>query len=860
MAEGRSLDLFLTFRKTFRKLMADSFSSSLNPYLIPPVLYLLAGFGLVGLALSRRPLRRENVVFALLCLWYCLLEPVFIIHQLTDDREFILKVERAAHCVYVYLPAVQVLFFHTVLGLRRSKITAACFVTSFLISLTTPTDAYITGLHTFSWGYMAKGGWAFQVFCIYGLFVLGYSLWLLITAFRHQDNPVVKRKQGYLLFAFCLAGILTCFNIPALRGIDFYPLGNFGFIPLAILGYGVIRHRLLDIRTVAHRTVLWLLVSALVLVPNVIFLFWIRHQIAAMDGWLLVVFFVIWFIFNYFHIIRVQQFLNRTFNKSRQHYRMAASKLVDGIVQLKGLKELVKEAGQQISRVLDGRPVIFFFRKPGADVYTSQDGAEVMVDPELEQTLTPAPAVYDRHLVAAHPDLQSVRNLLLSLMDTLECDCIVPLAGNDRLHGFYTFRDVPAARPLTADQLKFIEKTAAPLAIAVANALMFARVQELKNKLELRTAELTQEIRERRRRQRQVQKVKAELEQANRALEKAILQANEMTARAEKSNYVLQLEIRERQRAEIALKRSEEKYRLIAENTTDVIWTIDLNLKPTFISPSVKQLRGLSVQEAMAEPIEEALTPESLDKAMAVMTAELENEKKFPGCRIALQTIELEMYRRDGSTVWTEVTCSLLRDEDGKPTGLLGIVRDISERKRAEQELRFAAFNDILTGLYNRAAFMNRLAEDIEYAKRYKTRLALLFIDLDKFKKVNDTYGHEIGDRLLQDVAGRIEDSVRKTDFVARLGGDEFTVILNSPRRIRPEKVVGRICRKIQEPYRYGPVRIEFIGASIGVAVFPSDGNDVETLLKTADTRMYLEKRRGKDRCSGAVSSRVLSG
>ncbi len=840
--------------------MAHSFSSSFNPYLVPPVLYLLVGFGLVGLALSRRPLRRENVVFALLCLWYCLLEPVFILHQLTDDQDLILKVERFVHSIYVYIPAIQILFFHTVLGLRRPPVTLASFLISFLISLFTPTDWYITGLYRFDWGYMAKGGLVFQIFCVYGLMVLGYTLWLMIRAFRQQENPIVKRKQGYLLFAFCLAGLLTCFNIPAIRGIDFYPLGNFGFIPLAILGYGVIRHRLLDIRTMAHQTLLWLLVSALVLVPNVIFLFWIRNQIAIIDARLLVVFFVIWFIFNYLHIIRVQEFINRIFNKSRRYFSKAASKLIDGIVQLKGLKELVQEAGQLISSVLDGRRVTFYFRRSGKGDFVSQNGATVSVDQELDRAMTHGEALYDRHFVEADPVLKGVHKLVLALMDELACDCIVPLVGNDKLHGFYTLADDPGSRPLTVDQAGFVEKTAGPLAIAVANARMFARVQELKNKLEARTAELTLEIQERRRRQRQVQKVKSELEQANKALEKAILQANEMTARAEKANYVLQLEIRERQKAEAALKRSEEKYRLIAENTTDVIWTATLDLKPTYISPSIKQLRGLTVEEAMAEPVEKSLTPESLDKALTMLARELDDKRNSPDYKSSSRSIELEMYRKDGSTVWTEMTCSLLCDDSGNPTGLLGVIRDISARKKAELELRYAAFNDILTGLYNRAAFMKQLGQDIEYAKRYKTRLALLFIDLDKFKQVNDTYGHEIGDRLLQDVARRIKSAVRKTDFVARLGGDEFTVILSSPKQIRPETVVARINRKIQEPYRYGDIMIEFIGASIGVSVFPADGNDVETLLKNADANMYLEKRRRKYDWSPDDPSRIVSG
>ncbi len=820
--------------------------SSFNIYIVPPVLFILFGLTLTGLALSRRPLTRENVVFAVLCLLYCMLEPVFIVHQLTDDQTLILKIERTVHFAYVYIPAVQVLFFHTILGLRRPKITAACFLTSFLVSLTTQTDWYFTGLHHYSWGFIAKGNWAFDFFGIYGLTVLVYNLKLISTAFNTQLNPLLRRKLGYMFSGFILTGVLLVFNIPAIKGIDLYPLGNFGFVPLAVLGYGVIKHRLLDVRTVIHRTVLWLLVSALVLIPNVIFLFWIRHQIASVNPRLLVLFFSIWFFFNYIHIIKVQRIINRVFNKNRMALKLAASRLIDEIVHLKGMEELIKEVCLRISRVLEDNSVDFFIRKTDANIYASSNGRIASLQPELEACLVQGETMYDRHLLETYQGLGDMRTGLISLMDKVKCSYLVPLAGNDQLNGFYTLGNVSDDRLLTVDQIEFVVKTAGPLSIAVANAVMFERLSELKDELENKTDELTQEIIERRRKQRQIQKVKAELEQANRALEKAILQANEMTARAEKTNYILQLEIKERQKVEAALRQSEEKYRLIAENTTDVIWTAGLDLKPTYISPSVKQLRGLTVEEAMAEPIERSVTKETLDKATSILATELENERRVPGYRAKSLVVELEMYCKDGSTVWTEMTCSLLRDEKGRPKGLLGVIRDISDRKKAEEELRFAAFHDILTGMHNRAAFMQQLGHDIEYAKRYNNQLALLFIDLDKFKRVNDTYGHEIGDLLLQDVAQRISSSVRKTDFVSRLGGDEFTVILNSPRQILPEVVAARISESIRQPYKYGKVDIRFIDSSIGVGIFPEDGQDVETLLKKADAKMYEEKRRRK--------------
>ncbi|MFP5245403.1 MAG: PAS domain S-box protein, partial [Thermoanaerobaculia bacterium] len=179
--------------------------------------------------------------------------------------------------------------------------------------------------------------------------------------------------------------------------------------------------------------------------------------------------------------------------------------------------------------------------------------------------------------------------------------------------------------------------------------------------------------------------------------------------------------------------------------------------------------------------------------------------------------------------------------------GMVCVVRDITERTYAEEQIKHLAYHDALTNLPNRLLFKDRLTVALSHAQRESSRLAVLFLDLDRFKVINDSLGHNIGDQLLQAVASRVQACVRDSDTVARLGGDEFTVLL--PRLHRSEDAAP-IATKIIEAIRY-PFHIEgrefFITTSIGISLFPEDGTDAETLIKNADTAMYQAKEVGRD-------------
>jgi diguanylate cyclase (GGDEF)-like protein len=188
-----------------------------------------------------------------------------------------------------------------------------------------------------------------------------------------------------------------------------------------------------------------------------------------------------------------------------------------------------------------------------------------------------------------------------------------------------------------------------------------------------------------------------------------------------------------------------------------------------------------------------------------------------------------------------------LRREDGSIYALCGISTDISKRKEAEEHLQHMAQFDALTHLPNRALFNDRLRQAIAAALRNRKRLALMFIDLDKFKPVNDTFGHGVGDLLLQEVALRIQDCLRESDTAARVGGDEFVILLPS---IETQGDAGKVGEKIRhslnQPFELAGHTLT-IGSSIGVAVYPEHGREEKLLVKSADIAMYHAKKNGRN-------------
>jgi len=202
----------------------------------------------------------------------------------------------------------------------------------------------------------------------------------------------------------------------------------------------------------------------------------------------------------------------------------------------------------------------------------------------------------------------------------------------------------------------------------------------------------------------------------------------------------------------------------------------------------------------------------------------------------------------NGRTNWTLTTKLPLLDESGTVIGLVGITREINEMRETEVALQHLATHDTLTDLPNRFLMVDRLGQLLARAKRSGMAFAVLYLDIDRFKDVNDSHGHEFGDLLLRAVAQRLTKSVRQSDTVARIGGDEFVVVLETVHETREADAVGRnIQRALAKSFTLDRKRLK-ITASIGISFYPENGKDPDTLLRAADYAMYLAKRQGGNR------------
>jgi len=296
----------------------------------------------------------------------------------------------------------------------------------------------------------------------------------------------------------------------------------------------------------------------------------------------------------------------------------------------------------------------------------------------------------------------------------------------------------------------------------------------------------------------------------------------------------------EQKRAEEALRQSEEKYRTILEDIEEGYYEVDLAGNFTFFNDSLCKIQGYTRDELMGMNNREYMDKETVKRVYKIFNTVFRTGK---GAKIH----DWHIIRKDGSKRAVEASVSLIRDAEGKKTGFRGVIRDITERKRAEEELQYTATHDALTGLPNRALFNDRLSLALTQADRNKKKLAVMLLDLDYFKDVNDTMGHSMGDQLLRVVGNRLTELLRKGDTVARVGGDEFLLLLSEIARIKDANIIAqKILETFRKPFVLDDHEI-MITTSIGIAIYPDDGADAHTLMKHADVAMYRAKDKGRD-------------
>ncbi|MES2581778.1 MAG: EAL domain-containing protein [Pseudomonadota bacterium] len=315
--------------------------------------------------------------------------------------------------------------------------------------------------------------------------------------------------------------------------------------------------------------------------------------------------------------------------------------------------------------------------------------------------------------------------------------------------------------------------------------------------------------------------------------------------RPRKRTSVLQ-DITEIRLAQATARESETRWKLALESIGDGVWDWHIQEGTEFFSERLLQMCGYGGGDLNSRPEEfdDRTHPEDVEQLLQA------RQDHFEG-RAPLYQSERRILCKDGSWKWVLSRGMVIsRDADGKPLRMIGTFTDISSRKAAEALIRQQAYYDTLTGLPNRRMMRDRLEQEIKRSKRDQQELAILFIDLDHFKEVNDTLGHDRGDLLLVEAGRRIQGCVRASDTVARMGGDEFTVILGElPSSSHLEGILQKMLGALGSVFQLGSEQV-FVSASIGITMYPSDATEIEDLLKNADQALYVAKGAGRNRFS----------
>ena len=292
--------------------------------------------------------------------------------------------------------------------------------------------------------------------------------------------------------------------------------------------------------------------------------------------------------------------------------------------------------------------------------------------------------------------------------------------------------------------------------------------------------------------------------------------------------------------AEDRLRQSEARFRGLLALSTDWYWEQDAQLRFTEVSGIDPERDPLGVTRFLGEE-GFAASPTGIDQA------DFARYQALTAARQPFRDLCYTTRGSDGELRFISFSGEPVFDRDGRFTGYRGIARDVTQSRRDEERIRRLAHFDELTGLPNRTMFMHTLQRAFSLAQRRNRQFALFFIDLDRFKNINDSLGHEAGDRLLQEVARRLTHQTRASDTVARLGGDEFVVLVEEVSEARELNAIAQnVLTAVGRPYELSGREVHVTG-SIGIATFPNDGEDAATLLKNADIAMYLAKDCGKN-------------
>lgn len=466
--------------------------NSFSPYLIPPVLSLATAYILVAVSITRKRLSGENILLALICIWWSLLSWAFIWHNIETDEAVIMSAERFIHTLYVFVPALSLLFFQKITGRRSTALIFSFFILSAVLSVFVHTDFYFYGFHHYSWGIIAKGGPVFHLFSLYGALTTLYIFYLFITKLKSEKNRVVRLKINYLAISYFLSVLLTMTNIPAMNGIDFYPLSNLMFIPLGIMTYGILKYRLINISSVVHYTVFWLVLSSLIAIPNLFIFLHIREMFETLNTFLLMIIFLIWFTLNYFYFNKIQPVINRLINRKSFILRETEKIFLRDIALLKNLDELINEVTLIMKKNLELGSASIFLRGLNRRFFSNENNISIEFDENTLSILTGHGDIYlQKSILESVVIIDPAYISIASLLADHNSEYLIPLINQNELIAIILLSEKTDNRQFNGNEFRFIRNISAYAGIAIANSVMFQNLEDINNHLELLVEERT---------------------------------------------------------------------------------------------------------------------------------------------------------------------------------------------------------------------------------------------------------------------------------------------------------------------------------------------------------------------------------
>ena len=365
---------------------------------------------------------------------------------------------------------------------------------SIIISAFVPTGYYISGLYTYSWGYTAIGGVAFKIFGLSAMFYLFYFIYFFVKRIKGVSGASEILKLKYILASFIATGILMILNMPSISGIDFYAFGNFMFIPLLLIAYGVLRYRLMDIRSVIHLTLVWLVLSSLIIIPNIYIYIFLKPWLFGAGDIEIFLILALWFFSNYYYFVKVKPLIDRLFDRQKFNLLKSEALFIENISLLKTVEELATQFSIALKRDLNFKKADLFFKRVGEPLLVNISGKELHIDPSLHEWFITAESFIDRELVEELPEYREVSRHLLYLFDSMRCSFILPFVYSNELNGIAFIGERTNARSISKNEIRYMQSIRNAISISISNSAMYQKLSDLKDSLEEKVIERTEDM------------------------------------------------------------------------------------------------------------------------------------------------------------------------------------------------------------------------------------------------------------------------------------------------------------------------------------------------------------------------------